>query len=111
MTRLAAVSSRQSVGRFPELIPLDLPRVNRVQIAGVGVSPGDVEELAQRLAHGGSFQVALKILRAQREKQDALELTAGEAVLALQVLGEPTPGLEPLRGVLLADVGWSDHSS
>ena len=81
-----------------------------MQIAGVGVSSSDVEELAQRLARGGSFQVALKILRAQREKQEALELSAGEAVLALQVLDEPTAGLEPLRGVLLANVGWNDHS-
>jgi len=111
VTRLAAVSSRQGVGRFPERVPLDLPRVKRVQIAGVGVSPVDVEELAQRLAHGGSFQVALKILRAQREKQEALELSAGEAVLVLQVLDESTPGLDALRGRLLADVGWSDHSN
>jgi hypothetical protein len=77
----------------------------------VGVSAGDVEELAQRLAHGGSFDLALKILRAQREHQDAVDINAGEAVRVLQVLDESTAGLDALRGRLLADVGRSDHSN
>ena len=85
--------------------------VARVRIAGVGVSPRNVEELAQRLTHAGSLELALRILRAQREEHEALELSAGETVRALQVLDEPTPGLEPLRGVLLSHAGRSDRSS
>ena len=88
-----------------------MARVTRVQIAGVGMSPSTVEELARRLTHAGSLDLALRILRAQREEHEALELSAGEAVRALEVLDEPTPGLEPLLGVLLSHAGRSERSS
>lgn len=111
MTRLVAVGSRRGVGRFPKLASPDLPKVKRVKIAGVSMSASDAEELAQRLAHGGSFDLAHRILRAHRERQDVVELDTGEAARALQVLDDPTPGLEPLRGVLLAEAGLNDPSS
>ena len=100
MTRLGAVGSRGGAGRVSSA----RLRVDDVQIAGVELSPGDVEELAQRLAHGGAFDTSLHLLRAFRENHDSVELDEGEMQRVVEVLENPPPaGLTTLRGVLLEE--------
>ena len=100
MTRLGAVGSR---GRAERVSSAPV-RIDDVQIAGVELSPGDVEELAQRLAHGGAFDTSLHLLRAFRENHDSVELDEGEIRRIVEVLENPPPeGLTTLRGVLLEE--------
>jgi hypothetical protein len=76
--------------------------VARVRIAGVSVRDVNVAALAELLLARGFEDTADALLLALDAEQDLVALSVEDRERILRVLDDPMPGLDGLRGVLLA---------
>ena len=79
-----------------------------ITLADVPVRRALLPELADRLVHAGSDDLASKLLAASSEHHEELALSIEERDELLAVLVDPPPpaGVEGLRDVLFADYEW-----